>query len=283
MTWPSRGRKTDAKQHLNVSESFRSSAFGGPVYAAERQQLILDRARAHGRVEVAALATELDVTAETVRRDLTLLERHGVLRRVHGGAVPVERLGFEPAVAAREDRLVAEKERIAKAAVAELPEDGAIVLDAGTTTARLAEQLPFDRELRVVTNSLSIANIVANRPNLTLYLVGGRVRGVTLAGVGEWPVRALAEVFADVAFLGTNGLSVKRGLTTADQTEAATKHAMVQSSRRTVVLADHTKIGTDHFAHVAPIHDVDTIITDAGLDDETAAEIEAAGPRVIRA
>ncbi|NDL59434.1 DeoR family transcriptional regulator [Phytoactinopolyspora mesophila] len=253
------------------------------MYAAERQQLILDRARAHGRVEVAALATELDVTAETVRRDLTLLERHGVLRRVHGGAVPVERLGFEPAVAAREDRLVAEKERIAKAAVAELPEDGAIVLDAGTTTARLAEQLPFDRELRVVTNSLSIANIVANRPNLTLYLVGGRVRGVTLAGVGEWPVRALAEVFADVAFLGTNGLSVKRGLTTADQTEAATKHAMVQSSRRTVVLADHTKIGTDHFAHVAPIHDVDTIITDAGLDDETAAEIEAAGPRVIRA
>jgi hypothetical protein len=98
-----------------------------------------------------------------------------------------------------------------------------------------------------------------------------------------WPVRALAEVFADVAFLGTNGLSVQRGLTTADQTEAATKHAMVQAARRTVVLADHTKIGTDHFAHVAGIQEVDTIITDAGLDDETAAEIEAAGPRVVRA
>jgi DNA-binding Lrp family transcriptional regulator len=141
------------------------------MYAAERQQHILERARSEGRVEVAGLAAELDVTAETVRRDLTLLERHGLVRRVHGGAVPVERLGFEPAVAAREDRLVAEKERIAKAAVAELPDDGAIILDAGTTTAKLAEQLPFDRELRVVTNSLTIANLVASRPGRrTAYL-----------------------------------------------------------------------------------------------------------------
>ncbi|WP_129669794.1 DeoR/GlpR family DNA-binding transcription regulator [Phytoactinopolyspora endophytica] len=252
------------------------------MYAAERQQLILERVRAVGRVDVSGLASSLDVTAETVRRDLKVLERHGVLRRVHGGAVPVERLGFEPGVADRTDRLVSEKERIAKAAVAELPDDGAILLDAGTTTSRLAEQLPFDRELRVVTNSLTIAGIVASHANLTLYMVGGRIRGLTLAGVGDWPVRALAEVFVDVAFLGTNGLSVRRGLTTADQTEAAVKHAMVASARRSVVLADHTKIGTDHFAHVAPIGDIDTVITDTGLDEETAAEIEAAGPRVLR-
>ncbi|AYY12441.1 DeoR/GlpR transcriptional regulator [Actinobacteria bacterium YIM 96077] len=253
------------------------------MYAAERQQLILERARGDGRVDVNGLSSFLDVTPETVRRDLSLLERHGLLRRVHGGAVPVERLGFEPGLAVREDRFVAEKERIAKAAVAELPDDGAILLDAGTTTARLAEQLPFDRELRVVTNSLTIANTVATRSNLTLYLVGGRVRGVTLAGVGEWPVRALAEVFVDVAFLGTNGLSVERGLTTADQTEAGVKHAMANAARRCVVLADHTKIGTDHFARVAAIDVVDTVITDTGLDDETATELEAAGPRVVRA
>jgi DeoR family fructose operon transcriptional repressor len=253
------------------------------MYAAERQRMILERAREEGRVEVTELAAALDVTAETVRRDLTFLERQGVLRRVHGGAVPVERFGFEPGVAVREDRLVAEKERIGKAAVAEVPEDGAILLDAGTTTSRLAEQLPFDRELRVVTNSLTIATIVAARPNLTLYLVGGRIRGLTLAGVGEWPVRALADVFVDVAFIGTNGLSLQRGLTTPDPTEAAVKRAMMGAARRSVVLADHTKIGTDLFAHVAPIDDVDTVITDAGLDDETAADLEAAGPRVVRA
>ena len=100
------------------------------MYAEERQQIILERARAKGRVDVTALADEFTVTTETIRRDLTVLERHGVLRRVHGGAIPVERLGFEPALAAREGVMIAEKERIAKAALAELPDEGTILLDA---------------------------------------------------------------------------------------------------------------------------------------------------------
>src|SRR5678816_1381386 len=120
------------------------------MYAEERHQEIVRLARSNGRVDVAALAEEFTVTAETIRRDLTSLERAGVLRRVHGGAIPVERLGFEPAVATRDSVLIAEKERIAKAALAEVPEEGAIILDAGTTTARLAHALPVDRELTVV-------------------------------------------------------------------------------------------------------------------------------------
>src|SRR5690348_18361318 len=127
------------------------------MYAEERQQEIVRRARAEGRVDVVALAETFGVTAETIRRDLTVLERSGVLRRVHGGAIPVERLGFEPALAARDAVLQAEKDRIAKAALAELPEEGSIVLDAGSTTARLAEMLPVDRTLTVLTNGLPIA------------------------------------------------------------------------------------------------------------------------------
>ena len=253
------------------------------MYAEERQQHILETARTRGRVEVAALAEELDVTPETVRRDLTVLERRGLLRRVHGGAIPVERLGFEPAVATREERLVSEKERIAKAALAELPDEGTILVDAGTTTGRLAELLPRDRELTVVTNSLTVAAQVATQPNLSLYLLGGRVRGRTLACVGEWAERALADVFVDVAFIGTNGISRERGLTTPDQSEAAVKRAMVSSARRAVVLTDHSKVGIDHFALVAPLADIDTIITDSGLDAETAAELEGEGPEVVRA
>lgn len=119
------------------------------MYAEERHQEIVRLARTNGRVDVTALADGFAVTAETIRRDLTSLERAGVLRRVHGGAIPVERLGFEPAVATRDSVLTAEKERIAKAALAEVPEEGAIILDAGTTTARLAQALPADRELTV--------------------------------------------------------------------------------------------------------------------------------------
>jgi DeoR family fructose operon transcriptional repressor len=253
------------------------------MYAEERQRHILDRARAAGRVEVNALAEDLDVTPETVRRDLTSLERHGVLRRVHGGAIPVERLGFEPGVEARSERFVTEKERIAKAAVPHLPDEGTVLFDAGTTTMRLAERLPHDRELTIVTNSLSIATIVAQHANLSLYLLGGRVRGRTLASVGSWVTNALQDVFVDVAFIGTNGLSPEHGLTTPDQSEAAAKRAMIRAARRSVVLADHTKIGVDHFSKFADLSEIAAMISDNGLDPETAAEIEALGPEVVLA
>lgn len=146
------------------------------MYAEERLQLILGRARADGRVDVAALAAELDVTPETVRRDLNALERQGLVRRVHGGAIPVERLGFEPALGTRSEVLTNEKERIAKAALAELPSEGAVLLDAGTTTARIADLMPSDKELTIVTNSVPIALTLSVRPNLQVLVTGGRVR-----------------------------------------------------------------------------------------------------------
>lgn len=253
------------------------------MYAEERHQLIVERARTQGRVDVATLAADFDVTAETIRRDLTTLERHGLLRRVHGGAIPVERLGFEPALAQRDAVLQGEKERIAKAALEELPVEGAILLDAGTTTARLADILPTDRELTVVTNAIPIATSLASRRNLIVLLVGGRVRGRTMAAVGEWAERTLEDTFVDVAFVGTNGVSVERGLTTPDTSEAAAKRAMMAAARRTVILADHTKIGNDQLARFGRLEDVDVLITDSGLDEATAAELAASGPRVVRA
>ncbi len=252
------------------------------MYAVERHQQILGRARTEGRVDVASLAAELDVTPETVRRDLTVLERMGLVRRVHGGAIPVERLGFEPALAERERMFSAEKERIAKAALDELPDGGSVILDAGSTTGHLAELLPGDRELIVVTHALPIAMALAARPNITLHLVGGTLRGRTLAAVGAWAERSLADVHVDVAFLGTNGLTVEDGLTTPDLAEAMVKRALVAASRRTVVLADHSKIGRTDLARVAPLSAVDALVTDGALAVELVEEIEAAGPRVVR-
>jgi DeoR family fructose operon transcriptional repressor len=253
------------------------------MYAEERQQLIAERVHLDGRVDVGLLAAEFDVTPETIRRDLTALERQGRVRRVHGGAIPFERLGFEPALAARDAVLPAEKERIAKAALAELPPEGAILLDAGTTVGRLAEYLPNDRELTVVTNSLPIATLLASRSNVTVLALGGRIRGRTLAAVDVWALRALREAYVDVAFVGTNGLSIERGLTTPDLAEAAVKGAMIAAARRVVVLADHTKIGHDAFARFGQVADIEALITDDGVDLDVAEAIEAAGPRVVRA
>jgi len=253
------------------------------MYAEERQQRIAERAREHGRVEVATLAEELDVTPETIRRDLTRLERLGQLKRVHGGAIPLDRLGFEPAVADRDMAMTGEKERIAKAALAELPEAGAVLLDAGTTTSRLANLLPVDRELTVVTNALDIASTLAGRGNLSVLMIGGRVRGRTMAAVDTWAEAMLADLYLDVAFVATNGVSVERGLTTPDPTEAAIKRLMVQASRRVVLLADHTKVGNDHLVRFATLDQVDTLITDTGLDEDLRAPLESTGLRVVAA
>jgi DeoR family fructose operon transcriptional repressor len=253
------------------------------MYAEERQAQIVTRARSVGRVEVAELADRFDVTAETVRRDLTALERAGLLRRVHGGAIPADALGFEPALAVRESVRTDEKARIAEAALAFLPAEGAIALDAGSSTQLLAERLPADCELHVVTNSLPIASLLATRPKLTIHLVGGRLRSRTLATVDQAALRYLHGVYVDVAFLGTNGFSLVRGLTTPDPAEAAVKSALIGSARQAVLLADSTKFGSDHFAHVADLARLAAIVTDSALPGTAVEDLEAAGPKVVLA
>lgn len=254
------------------------------MYAAERQQRILTEARGAGRVEVAALAESLGVAAETVRRDLTALERRGSLRRVHGGAIPVERLELEPTFATRSTRLTDVKRRIAARVLDELPvTGGTVLLDAGSTTQAVVELLPPDADLTVLTNSVAAAAVLATHPGVTLYLLGGRVRGVTGAAVGEWATDALEGVTVDLAVLGTNGLSVGRGLTTPDQAEALVKRAMVRAARRVVVATDSSKAGDDHLHRFASLDEVDVLVTDTDLADDVAAEVRAAGPEVVTA
>lgn len=253
------------------------------MYPAERQQRILAEARSAGRVEVAALAGELCVTPETVRRDLTALERRGGLRRVHGGAIPVDRLEVEPTLATRQVRFIEEKRRIAARAVDELPTEGTIILDSGSTTLAMAELIAQRADLTVITNSFAIVGLLITNPRLHLYLLGGRIRGITGAAVGEWAVSALRDVTVDVAFLGTNGFSAARGVTTPDQSEALAKRAMVQASRRTIVVSDSSKSGDDHLHRFAALGDIDLLITDTGLDTDVAAEITTHGPEVVLA
>lgn len=243
----------------------------------------MTEARNAGRVEVTALADVLGVTAETVRRDLSALERRGSLRRVHGGAIPVERLEVEPTLATRVGRLGEVKRRIAARALDEVPAGGSILLDAGSTTQAVAELLPAEVELTVVTNSLSVASTLASRPLVRLYLVGGRVRTTTGAAVGDWAARELADLTVDVAFLGSNGFSARRGLTTPDQAEAGVKRAMVSAGRTCIALADSSKAGDDHLHRFATLEEIDVLITDTDLDDEIAEQVRAAGPEVVTA
>ena len=241
------------------------------MYPEERQQAIAATVMAQGRASVTDLAHAYDVTTETVRRDLAVLDRSGILRRVHGGAVPVRALHLvEPSVDEREATRAGHKHAIALAAAEFIPQSGATVLfDAGTTTARVAALLPADRELLVVTNSVPIAARLSVLSSVSLQLLGGRVRGLTQAAVGEQTVRTLESLRVDIAFIGTNGISVRHGLSTPDPGEAAVKRAMVACANFVVVVADSSKIGREEFVSFAPIERVDVLVTDSEI---TAAD-----------
>jgi DeoR family fructose operon transcriptional repressor len=255
------------------------------VYPEERQHAIATMVADRGRASVAAVAEQFGVTTETVRRDLAVLERAGMLRRVHGGAVPAGALTLvEPGLGERHGTRSEQKHKIAAAALDLLPGmDGSLILDGGSTTAALAEVLPAERRLYVATNSVPIATRLSAFPAVALHVLGGRVRGITQTAVGDATVRALADLRVDVLFLGTNGISTGHGFSTPDEAEAATKRAMVRAAQRVIVLADSSKLGREHLVRFAAVEDVDVLVTDTDADRETIDELEAAGLEVVLA
>lgn len=250
--------------------------------AQERLSLILTLARERGRVEVTTLAPELGVAAETVRRDLGALVDRGLLRRVHGGAIPTESTSFETDTGFRSQANVAEKRRIAAAAVRLLKGAESVFIDEGFTPQLIAEELGRLGRLLVVTASLPAALALANDRDVTVLQLGGRMRGRTRATVDHWALRMLGEMTIDVAFLGANGVSRDRGITTPDPAVAAVKQEAVRRSRRRILVADHTKFGMVSFCRFAEVGDFEAIVTDTGLSTGEAARYEAMGPRVIR-
>ena len=255
------------------------------MYAEERHQAIAQLVAQQGRATVSEVAASYGVTTETVRRDLAQLERAGLLRRVHGGAVSTAvRTVVEPGLSDRDSASTHQKDRIAVAALALLPHNGgSLLLDAGTTTARLAQLLPADRRLSIVTHAVPIAARLAGAPGITLHVVGGQVRGTTQAAVGTDAVRAFSDLRADVAFVGTNALTATHGLSTPNAEEAAVKRALVAAGRTVVVLADSSKLGREALVRFATIDQVDVLITDDGISEGDVHALEAAGVEVVTA
>lgn len=253
------------------------------MYAEERQQAIAELVSDRGRVAVTAVAERFGVTTETVRRDLALLERAGLLRRVHGGAVPVGALTVvEPGLVERRNTRMEAKRRIAAAALDLVPERrGSLILDGGSSTAVLAELIPPDRALVAATNSVPIAARLAGAPGITLHLLGGRVRGVTQTAVGQSTIAALGDLRADVVFLGANGVSAGHGFSTPDEAEAAVKRAMTRAAQRVAVLADSSKLGREHLVRFAAVEDVDVLVTDDGAPADLVIELEERGVEVL--
>ncbi|MEG8274923.1 DeoR/GlpR family DNA-binding transcription regulator [Streptomyces sp. AHA2] len=246
------------------------------LLAEQRRSLILDEVRRRGGVRVNELTRKLGVSDMTVRRDLDALARQGVLEKVHGGAVPVvEASTHEPGFEAKSGLELSAKEDIARAAAKLVAPGAAIALSGGTTTYALAQQLLDVPDLTVVTNSVRVADVfhAAQRSSgprqgaATVVLTGG-VRTPSDSLVGPVADQAIAALHFDLLFLGVHGISVEAGLSTPNLAEAETNRRLVQSARRVVVVADHTKWGKVGLSSFAALEQIDTLVTDAGLPDE---------------
>ncbi|MPY54059.1 DeoR/GlpR family DNA-binding transcription regulator [Streptomyces acidicola] len=251
------------------------------LLAEQRRALILDEVRRRGGVRVNELTRKLGVSDMTVRRDLDALARQGAVEKVHGGAVPVaEASTHEPGFEAKSGLELTAKEDIARAAAELVAPGTAIALSGGTTTYALAQRLLDVPDLTVVTNSVRVADVFhtsqrssGQRQGAATVVLTGGVRTPSDSLVGPVADQAIAALHFDVLFLGVHGISVEAGLSTPNLAEAETNRRLVQSARRVVVVADHTKWGTVGLSSFASLEQVDTLVTDAGLPAGARAEI----------
>lgn len=233
-----------------------------------RRREILSRVRAAGAVRVTDLAHELQVSDMTVRRDLDRLARDGELQKVHGGAkLPVGSSATEPGFTHKSGLQLPEKAAIAASAGSMVEQGMSVSLNSGTTTYALARTLRGTPDLTVVTNSPRIAEVLhdAPAPRQTVVLLGG-VRTPSDALVGPLATAALRTLHVDLCFMGVHGLSERDGLSTPNMMEAEINRLFLERCDCNVVLADSTKWGLTGLYHIADLDEVDTVITDDGLD-----------------
>ncbi|MGH3262899.1 MAG: DeoR/GlpR family DNA-binding transcription regulator [Trebonia sp.] len=250
---------------------------------SQRRQAVLRRLTAHGEVGFNELAEEFGVSEMTIRRDLETLEADGLARRVRGGAISVVSRSYEPPLAVRATTASAAKAAIGTAAASLVNEGDTVIIDVGTTTLELARALHGRRGLTVVTASLPIAVELGGDPDIRVIVTGGQVRSGELSLTGGITEDVFGALNCDLAFIGVAGIRATPGLTEYNPDDARVKRAAIAAARRSVVLADSSKLGRVAFATVAPLSAVDAVVTDAPAARQPAGELAAAGAEVIEA
>ncbi|TWP53868.1 DeoR/GlpR transcriptional regulator [Lentzea tibetensis] len=241
------------------------------MLAAQRRDLLLERLRTDGRVIAKDLAAELDLSEDSIRRDLRDLAAAGLCQRVYGGALPVS-----PAIVdygARRDVEVSGKQRVAAVAAELVAPGSTAIIDGGTTALAVVRALPLDLRATVVTHSPTVASALADHQAVDVYLIGGRLFKHSMVSCGAAAVEAARGLHADVFLLGVTGVHPEAGLTTGDADEAAMKRALARQAADTYVLASSEKIGAASRFSVLPLTEVAGVITDASADNPTVREL----------
>ncbi len=253
---------------------------------AERLSALLERLVTDGKIDVEQSAEHFGVSAATVRRDLDYLADQQLLARTHGGAVPNTTsydLPLRYKATSRSDA----KSRIAQRAVAMLWPGCTVSMNGGTTTVEIARAIPGAQALHngvtVVTNALNIATELTVRPFIKIVVCGGVARPQSYELVGAMASETLSQLTPDICFLGAKGLDPTAGITTSDEAEAAINRVMVTQAKRTIVVADASKLGYVDFSRICRVGEVAAILTDSSAAPEMVATLRRLGVEVILA
>jgi len=252
-----------------------------------RFSAILTALQKSGSVSVEDLSKGLDVSLVTIRRDLDALERQGLLRRTHGGAVSIEPLFYEPfrndrSFQAQVGRFAEEKRRIGRAAAALIKEGEIIALTPGTTTTEVIRGIPLNHKITVVTSTVNVAMELSKRKDLDVFVTGGHLRGDWFSLVGPTAAQSLSQVLIHTLFIGADGVDPKCGLSCYIPEEAQLNSAMVRHAQRRIAVVDHSKFGVVAGWRICSVPDLHVLVTDSGATDEMIAPFEKAQIQVIR-
>jgi len=251
--------------------------------ADERRAALVEMLRQRGNMAVADLPNVFGVSAETIRRDLRVLEDRREVTRAYGSVRAVESGTFETNREERTTRNAEEKLRIARVAAQRIGTAETIFIDEGYLPLVVAREFPQNRKLTIVTSSLPTACELAKLPHLTVIAVGGRVRASTLGVVDPWSVSMLESMELDLAIVGANGVTEKGWLTTPDPAVAGTKRAAMAAARRRIFVGDHSKFGQSTFVRFGRLADVECAITGHEMREATARRYSLLGTEIVRA
>lgn len=251
------------------------------MIAEERQQYILTLLDQNGAVTVTELVDQFHVSEMTIRRDLDQLERHGLLRRVHGGAISARGRSYEPPLLMRTAHNQLAKESIGKAAAELIHNGDSITLDVGTTTLEISRNLETKQDLTVITPSFLVASELINHPGIRLILTGGIMRSGELSMVGHLAESAFDQFFVDKLFLGTGAIDFDAGLTEFNLEDTLNKRAMIRNAKEVILAVDSSKFNQIAFATIAPLTAVHRIVTDSDIDPAVLARLEEMNIQII--
>jgi DeoR family transcriptional regulator of aga operon len=250
--------------------------------AAVRRERIVAIVEEQGFARVTDLSDRFGISEVTTRADLDALAKAFVVQRIHGGAIATSHPSTLEQPFEQTSLTAADQKRSIGIAAASLVESGqAIVLDVGTTTAAIATALIARADLHdvvVITNALNIAIALESAiPRFTVIVTGGTLRPLQHSLVDPLAGAVIEHIHADIAFVGCSGVDVRAGITNINLPEADVKRRMLAAAARSIVVADGTKLGIAHHSRVAPVSDVDALITSSDADPRTVEQLERAG------